>query len=55
MYPENFFNPQQQLRFEESNMRFIPGPTSVIEEALLVGFVGKKDRQVIQLPNRKGL
>jgi hypothetical protein len=44
MYPENFFNPQQQLRFEESNMRFIPGPTSVIEESLLVGFVGKKEQ-----------
>lgn len=44
MYPENFFNPQQQIRFEESNMRFIPGPTSVIEEALIVGFVGKKEQ-----------
>ena len=44
MYPENFFNAQQQLRFEESNMRFIPGPTSVIEEPLLVGFVGKKEQ-----------
>ncbi len=44
MYPENFFNPQQQLRFEEKNMRFIPGPTSVIEESLLVGFIGKKEK-----------
>lgn len=44
MYPQNFFNPQQQIRFEESNMRFIPGPTSVIEESLLVGFVGKKEQ-----------
>ena len=44
MYPENFFNAQQQLRFEESNMRFIPGPTSVLEEALIVGFVGKKEQ-----------
>jgi len=44
MYPQNFFNPQQQLRFEESNMRFIPGPTSVIEEPLLVGFIGKKEQ-----------
>jgi site-specific DNA-methyltransferase (adenine-specific) len=25
-------------------MRFIPGPTSVIEESLLVGFVGKKEQ-----------
>jgi hypothetical protein len=44
MYPQNFFNSQQQLRFEEKNMRFIPGPTSVIEESLLVGFIGKKER-----------
>lgn len=44
MYPQNFFNPQQQLRFEEKNMRFIPGPTSVIEESLLVGFIGKKEK-----------
>lgn len=44
MYPQNFFNAQQQIRFEESNMRFIPGPTSVIEESLLVGFVGKKEQ-----------
>ena len=25
-------------------MRFIPGPNSVIEESLLVGFVGKKEQ-----------
>jgi DNA modification methylase len=44
MYPEHFFNAQQELRFENSKMRFVPGPTSVIEEALLVGFVGKKEQ-----------
>lgn len=44
MYPENFFNAQQQIRFEENNMRFVPGPTSVIEESLIVGFVGKKEQ-----------
>lgn len=44
MYPKNFFNAQQELRFENNQMRFIPGPSSVIEEPLLVGFVGKKEQ-----------
>jgi site-specific DNA-methyltransferase (adenine-specific) len=44
MYPEHFFNGQQELRFETKKMRFVPGPTSVIEEPLLVGFVGKKEQ-----------
>jgi site-specific DNA-methyltransferase (adenine-specific) len=44
MYPEHFFNQQQQLRFEDKKMRFIPGPSSVIEESLLVGFVGKNEQ-----------
>jgi len=44
MYPENFFNAQQELRFENNQMRFIPGPNSVIEEPLLVGFVGKNEQ-----------
>jgi site-specific DNA-methyltransferase (adenine-specific) len=44
MYPEHFFNAQQELRFENNEMRFIPGPNSVIEEPLLVGFVGKKEQ-----------
>jgi site-specific DNA-methyltransferase (adenine-specific) len=44
MHPENFFNAEQELRFENNQMRFIPGPNSVIEEPLLVGFVGKKEQ-----------
>lgn len=44
MYPEHFFNAQQEIRFENKKMRFVPGPTSVIEESLLVGFVGKKEQ-----------
>ena len=44
MHPENFFNAQQELRFENNQMRFVPGPNSVIEEPLLVGFVGKKEQ-----------
>lgn len=43
LHPENFLNSEQQLRFEEGNMRFIPGPTSVIEAPLIVGFVGKNE------------
>jgi hypothetical protein len=44
MYPENFFNGQQELRFNDNKMRFIPGPNSVIEESLLVGFVGETEQ-----------
>jgi site-specific DNA-methyltransferase (adenine-specific) len=44
MYPEHFFTAQQELRFTEKKMRFVPGPTSVIEEPLLVGFVGKREQ-----------
>lgn len=43
MHPENFLTGQQELRFKEGNMRFVPGPTSVIEAPLIVGFVGKKE------------
>lgn len=44
LHPENFLNQEQELRFEEGKMRFIPGPTSVIEAPLIVGFVGKNER-----------
>lgn len=44
LHPENFLNAQQELRFEEGKMRFIPGPTSVIEAPLIVGFIGKNER-----------
>ena len=44
LHPENFLNPEQELRFDEGKMRFIPGPTSVIEAPLIVGFVGKNER-----------
>jgi len=44
LHPENFFNSQQELRYNSGNMRFIPGPNTVIEEPLLVGFVGKKEQ-----------
>jgi len=44
MYPEHFFTEEQEIRFAEKKMRFIPGPSSVIEESLLVGFIGKKEQ-----------
>jgi site-specific DNA-methyltransferase (adenine-specific) len=44
MYPQHFFNEEQNRRRAEKKMRFIPGPSSVIEESLLVGFVGKNEQ-----------
>lgn len=44
VYPENFFNADQKHRFQNGKMRFVPGPPSVIEESLLVGFVGKNEQ-----------
>ncbi len=44
LYPENFLNHAQKERFENGKMRFVPGPPSVIETSLLVGFVGRKEQ-----------
>jgi hypothetical protein len=44
LHPENFFNDSQKQRYKQQKMRFIPGPPSVIEEPLLVGFIGKKEK-----------
>ena len=44
MHPEHFLNKEQQQKLAEGKMRFIPGPTSVIEQSLLVGFIGKKEQ-----------
>jgi len=44
LYPEKFFNDTQRERYQDKKMRFIPGPPSVIEESLLVGFIGKKEQ-----------
>jgi site-specific DNA-methyltransferase (adenine-specific) len=43
-HPENFLNTEQLERFITGKMRFVPGPSSVIEEPLIIGFVGKKER-----------
>lgn len=44
LYPEHFLNDVQKKRYETGKMRFVPGPSSVIEAPLIVGFVGKKER-----------
>ena len=44
LYPEHFLNDEQKIRYETGKMRFVPGPSSVIESPLIVGFVGKKER-----------
>jgi site-specific DNA-methyltransferase (adenine-specific) len=44
LYPENFMNQSQLERHANGKMRFIPGPSTVIEEPLLIGFCGKKEQ-----------
>jgi DNA methylase len=44
LYPQNFLNKVQKERFEAGTLRYVPGPTSVIEVPLLIGFVGKSEQ-----------
>ena len=44
IYPEHFLNGAQRQRWEAGKMRFIPGPPSVIEAPLNIGFVGKSEQ-----------
>lgn len=44
LYPEHFLNDAQKEKLEAGKLRYMPGPTSVIEAALLVGFVGKDEQ-----------
>lgn len=44
LYPEHFLNKDQKEKFASGKMRFVPGPPSVIEAPLIIGFVGKKER-----------
>ena len=43
-YPEHFLSPSQMARWKAGKMRFIPGPPSVLEAPLNVGFVGRKEQ-----------
>lgn len=43
-YPENFLDNDQLNRWNNGKMRFIPGPPSVIEAPLNIGFVGRREQ-----------
>lgn len=44
VYPENFLTDAQRARWLDGSMRFIPGPTSVLESPLNIGFVGRSEQ-----------
>lgn len=44
LFPEHFLNDAQKELKAQGKLRYMPGPTSVIEAALLVGFVGRKEQ-----------
>lgn len=44
MHPEAFLNAKQLAKQAEGKLRYIPGPPSVIEAALLVGFIGRNEQ-----------
>lgn len=43
-YSEHFLNDVQRARWEAGKMRFIPGPPSVLEAPLNIGFVGRSEQ-----------
>lgn len=43
-YPEHFLNDAQRQRWASGKMRFMPGPPSVLEVPLNVGFVGRDEQ-----------
>jgi len=44
LYPEHFLNEAQLEKQRQGKLRYMPGPPSVIEAPLLVGFVGKSEQ-----------
>lgn len=44
LYPEHFLNDAQKQKQAEGKLRYIPGPPSVIEAPLNIGFVGKSEQ-----------
>jgi hypothetical protein len=44
LYPEHFLNEAQLEKQAQGKLRYMPGPPSVIEDSLLVGFVGRKEQ-----------
>jgi site-specific DNA-methyltransferase (adenine-specific) len=44
LYPQHFLNSVQLEKLAAGKLRYMPGPTSVIESALNIGFVGRKEQ-----------
>jgi hypothetical protein len=44
LYPEHFLNGVQLEKQRQGKLRYMPGPASVIEASLLVGFVGRNEQ-----------
>jgi site-specific DNA-methyltransferase (adenine-specific) len=44
LYPEHFLNGAQVERMNHGTLRYMPGPPSVIEAPLNIGFVGRKEQ-----------
>jgi site-specific DNA-methyltransferase (adenine-specific) len=44
LYPEHFLNDAQKEKRRNGKLRFMPGPPSVLEVPLLVGFIGKDEQ-----------
>ena len=44
LYPERFLNPVQTEKLEQGKLRYMPGPASVFEVPLNIGFVGRKEQ-----------
>ena len=44
IYPEHFLNGSQLERWKSGKMRFVPGPPTVLESPLNIGFVGKNEQ-----------
>jgi site-specific DNA-methyltransferase (adenine-specific) len=44
LHPEHFLNEAQLQKKAEGKLRYLPGPTSVIEAPLEIGFVGRKEQ-----------
>lgn len=44
LYPEHFLNEAQRRKQQEGKLRYMPGPPSVIDVPLNIGFVGKDEQ-----------
>jgi site-specific DNA-methyltransferase (adenine-specific) len=44
LYPEHFLNEAQLEKKAQGKLRYMPGPTSVIEEPLIIGFIRKSEQ-----------